>query len=78
VLESMAEEPQQQRDDRAARKQQLNGQIRAGVAGDLNQCVHDAVPPVIERETHVASTTSTVGTSTAAKTLQSRIISIVL
>ena len=38
----MAEEPQQQRDDRAARKQQLNGQIRARVACDLNQCVHDA------------------------------------
>jgi hypothetical protein len=38
----MAEEPQQQRDDRATRKQQLNGQIRAGVARDLNQCVHDA------------------------------------
>jgi hypothetical protein len=39
----MTEEPQQQRDDRAARKQQLNGQIRAGVARELNQCVHDAV-----------------------------------
>jgi hypothetical protein len=38
----MAEEPQQQRDDRAARKQQLNGQIWARVARDLNQCVHDA------------------------------------
>jgi hypothetical protein len=41
----MAEEPHEQRDDRAARKQQLNGQIRAGVARDLNQCVHDAVTP---------------------------------
>ena len=41
LLESMAEEPQQQRDNRAARKQQLNGQIRAGVACELNQCVHD-------------------------------------
>jgi hypothetical protein len=39
----MAEEPQQQRDDRAARKQQLNGHIRPGVTCDLNQCVHDAV-----------------------------------
>jgi hypothetical protein len=37
----MAEEPQQQRDNRAARKQQLNGQIRAGVPCELNQCVHD-------------------------------------
>jgi hypothetical protein len=37
----MAEEPQQQCDNRAAREQQLNGQIRAGVARDLNQCVHD-------------------------------------
>ena len=41
LLESMAEEPQQQRDNRAARKQQLNGQIRAGVPCELNQCVHD-------------------------------------
>lgn len=40
LLESMAVQPQQQRDHRAARKQQLNGQIRAGVARELNQCVH--------------------------------------
>ena len=39
----MAKEPQQQRDERAARKQQLNDQIRAGVASDVNQCVHHAV-----------------------------------
>ena len=43
LVESMAEEPQQQRDDRAAWKQQLNGQIRASVARELNQCVHHAV-----------------------------------
>jgi hypothetical protein len=40
LLEPMAVQPQQQRDHRAARKQQLNGQIRAGVARELNQCVH--------------------------------------
>ena len=39
----MAKDPQQQRDDRAAWKQQLDGEIRTGVARDLNQCVHDAV-----------------------------------
>jgi hypothetical protein len=44
VVESMAEEPQQQRDNRAAGKQQFNGKIRASVARDLNQSVHDAVP----------------------------------
>ena len=69
LLGSIAEEPQQQRDHRAAGKQEFHSDIRAGVAGELNQCVHDAVPPVIERETHVTRTISTVGTSTAAKTL---------
>jgi hypothetical protein len=37
----MAEEPQEQRDNRAAGKQQFNGKIRASVARDLNQSVHD-------------------------------------